>query len=109
FGLDGADADLEELGVGGMHLEAHGAFAAAAPTPLGPLPTEVVHAHAPAAVAEDAILVAGAFRAEVGVGDSVLEDAGGRDEVIEAAGFAGGGGGGTDEVEGAGGRYPVDV
>ena len=108
FGLDSAEAALEKLRVGGMHLEAQRAFAAAAPAALGLLPAEVVHAHAPATVAEDAMLVAGAFGTKVGVVDSVLENPRGRNEMIEASGFAGGGWGGTNEMEGAVGRYPID-
>ena len=108
FGLDSAETDLQELGVGGVHLEAHCGFAAEAPPTLGLLPAEVVDSHTSAAVAEDAVLVAGAFGAEVGVGDGVLEDASGGDEVIETAGLAGGGRGGADEVERAVWRHPVD-
>src|SRR6202011_256593 len=104
-----AEADLQELGVGGVHLEAHCGLAAEPPPALGLLPAEVVNTHASAAVAEDAVLISGAFGAEVGVGDGVLEDASGVDEVIETAGLAGGGRGGADEVERAVGRGALSL
>lgn len=108
LGLDGAEAAFEESGVGRMHLQAHGGFAAVSPAALGLLPAEVVHAHPLPAVTEDAVLVARAFRTEVGVGNSMLEDAGRRDEVIEAAGLASRDGGRTNEVESAVWCYPID-
>ena len=103
-----AEAGFEAIGVGGVHLEAEGAFAAVAPGFVGTDPAEVVDAHAFFAVAADAVFVFGAFGAEVGVGEGVFEEAEGGEEVFEAAGESGGDGAGAEEVKAAGGLAPIE-
>src|SRR5262249_20935163 len=99
LGLYRAEAGLEKIRVGGGHLETHGAFAVTPPSALRLLPAEVVDPHSLSAVAANAVLVAGAFRAEVEVRNGVFEDAGWRDEVIECARLAGRRRRSADEME----------
>jgi L-asparaginase len=107
FGAGGAEQGLEKAGIGGMHLEAHGADVLLAPALHALLPSEVAYAHAFAAIAEDAVFVARALGAEVGIGEGVVENAGGAGEIVEASRLAGGDRRGADKHE-ASAREPEE-
>lgn len=108
FGLGGAEAAFEDVGIGGVHLEPEDTFAPVAPAFVGADPAEIIDTHSFDAVAADAERVLGAFSAVVRVGEGVFENAEGREEVLEAAGEASGNWGSTDEVKLPVGGVPVE-
>ena len=83
-----AQLRLQEIRIGGMHLEAHLDLRAIAPALVLTHPTKVVHAHPLDAVTADAVLIPSALGPVVRVLHGVIENAERRFEVIEPAGVS---------------------
>ena len=88
FRLRGAESILKNVGICGVHLEAHSALAASPPPALTLLPAKIEDSHAFSPVTADSEFVAGAFGAKIQIAESVFEHAGWRFEMIESPGLA---------------------
>ncbi len=91
-----------------MHLEAHGAQTATAPSSRRLLPAEIKNTHSFGAIAADARRVPGSFRPEIRIVDRMLKYPNGGLEMIVLTWTPGRYGGGTDEGRCAPSRYPED-
>src|SRR6185295_3242818 len=83
LGLGAAQAGFEQVRIGGVQLQAHHAGTPVAPPSGRRQPAKVVHAHAFAAVAENAELIARALGSKIRVLQRVIENTRRRLEMLE--------------------------